>query len=207
MSTEKIAAIDGDGVLVDYRQHYANAWFNAFGEKLTVHDPSSWYATRYWGAPHLSGAELQRLRSKGFNHHHWRTMPAMPGAVQAVRQLYNAGWTIVCVTALDEEFATARLANLHHLGMPIAKVIATGSGSSPLQSPKASALQLLRPDLFVDDYAAYFQGLPNLPRMHKVLIDPQTFSDSPNARILSQQPQLVDATAPSLSHLISSLLS
>jgi hypothetical protein len=81
--------------------------------------------------------------------------------------LVAGGHELVCVSALREEFAQARLRNLKAHGFPIEIVIATGSDVTQ-QSPKASAIEKLKPVAFVDDFLPYHRGVP--PTVHRALI-------------------------------------
>ena len=52
----------------------------------------------------------------------------------------------------------ARQSNLHKLGFPIDRVIATGNADDT-RSPKADALHQLKPVAFVDDFLPYMLGV------------------------------------------------
>ena len=94
-------------------------------------------------------------------------MPAIPGAVEASVRLHDAGFELVCVTALDSEFESSRLKNLRALGYPIERVYATPQDGGH-RSPKADMLAELRPVAFVDDYLPYLRGVA--PDVHTALI-------------------------------------
>ena len=94
-------------------------------------------------------------------------MPAIPGAVEASVRLHDAGFELVCVTALDSEFEASRLKNLRALGYPIERVYAAPHDGG-LRSPKADMLAELRPVAFVDDYLPYLRGVA--PDVHTALI-------------------------------------
>ena len=71
----------------------------------------------------------------------WESLPAMPGAVEACLRLDDAGYELVCVTALESRFQKARLNNLKALGFPIRRVITTGhqeGDRSPRPMPSRS---------------------------------------------------------------------
>ena len=97
----------------------------------------------------------------------WENLPAIAGAVQACHRLHDAGYELVCVTALEERFRLARQRNLRALGFPIRRVVATGHAEGE-RSPKADAIAALRPVAFVDDYIAYMRGMPT--EVHTALV-------------------------------------
>jgi hypothetical protein len=100
----------------------------------------------------------------------------MEGAIEACHRLHDAGFDLVCVSALEAEFETARLRNLRDHGFPIERVIATGNAASD-RSPKADAIATLNPQAFVDDYLPYLRGLP--AHVHTALIS-RALNGSPN---------------------------
>ena len=90
----------------------------------------------------------------------WSSVPAVSGAVAACVRLNDAGFDLVCVSALDASYEAARLQNLRSHGFPIERVIATGHAEGD-RSPKADAIETLNPVAFVDDYLPYFRGIPD----------------------------------------------
>ena len=86
-------------------------------------------------------------------------MPAIEGAVEACHRLHDAGFDLVCVSALEAEHEAARLRNLRDHGFPIERVVATGNAAGE-RSPKADAITALGPQAFVDDYLPYLRGVP-----------------------------------------------
>lgn len=170
-----IIALDGDGVLVDYHLAYAQAWVKAFGRRPALRDPAAYWPMERWGVRRLAGEELQTFR-KCFDAEFWSTIPAIAGAMEACHELVAAGYELVCVTAMDQQFEAARLRNLRSLGFPIERVIATANAQSA-ESPKAAALRELQPVAFVDDYLPYMRGIPQQIHAALVLREP---NGSPN---------------------------
>lgn len=119
-----------------------------------------------WKVPRLGMFRRQRFKSE-FGEYFWSSVPPLEGAVQACHQLREAGYNLVCISALDARFEAARLHNLRSLDFPIERVIATGNRESE-RSPKADAIEALRPAAFVDDYLPYFRGIPDT--VHKALV-------------------------------------
>lgn len=174
-STSRLIALDADGVLLDYHRAYARAWAKAFGEFPALKDPQAYSPWDRWDVQWLSGDRLKAFRAV-FDFEFWSTVPAIFGAVEACQQLVQAGFELVCVSALHTEFAEARRQNLQALGFPIDTVIATGASASEI-SPKAAALHRLQPAAFVDDFLPYFRGVHE--GVHKALIH-RAMNGSPN---------------------------
>lgn len=168
-------ALDADGVLLDYNLGYAAAWERAFGVRPREKDSQAYWAIDRWEVTSLSGAPLDRFRAV-FDEQFWSSLPAIPGALKACQALHDAGYDLVCVSALDAHHADARLQNLRALEFPIERVITTGSVVHD-RSPKADALAALRPVAFVDDYLPYLVGVPDL--IHTALVQRAT-NGSPN---------------------------
>lgn len=161
-----LIALDADGVLLDFHLAYAGAWERAFGVRPRERDPLAYWPIDRWEVARLDDAGRARLR-ECLDDHFWATMPALPGAVQACHRLREAGFDLVCVSALEVEYEAARLRNLRDLGFPIERVIATGNEGDD-RSPKAQAIEALRPVAFVDDYLPYLRGLPG--EVHTALV-------------------------------------
>lgn len=140
-----------------------------------MHDPAAYWPMERWAVRRLDGDELEAFRVC-FDDEFWSTIPAIEGAVEACHDLVNAGYELVCVTAMELHFETARLRNLQYHGFPISRVIATSNALS-CASPKAAALRALGPVAFVDDYLPYLRGIPEDVHAALVLREP---NGSPN---------------------------
>ncbi len=161
-----VIALDADGVLLDYHLAYAAAWQRAFGEYPAERDPLAYWPVDRWDVPTLRLFKRRRFRAE-FGEQFWSTVPAMPGALEACRSLRDAGFELVCVSALEERYEAARLRNLRELGFPIERVIATGHRET-VRSPKADAVEALAAEAFVDDYLPYFRGVAS--SIHTALV-------------------------------------
>lgn len=161
-----LIALDADGVLLDLQLGYAAAWRRAFGHSLVERDPLAYWPMDRWKVKRLDRAQRAVFR-EAFDELFWSTMPAIAGAVDACHRLHHAGFDLVCVSALEQEFEAARLRNLRDLGFPIERVIATGNAEGE-RSPKADAINGLCPVAFVDDYLPYMRGVPD--HVHTALI-------------------------------------
>jgi len=166
MNQRPLLALDGDGVLLDYLEGYAEAWREAFGTRPAVRDPLGYGPLERWEVPRLDAEGRAQFRQH-FGSKFWSSMPAIPGALDACVRLHDAGFELVCVTALDTEFEASRLQNLRALGYPIERVYATPHNDGH-PSPKAAMLTNLRPVAFVDDYLPYLRGVP--AEVHTALI-------------------------------------
>ena len=175
---QKTIALDADGVLLDYATAYAQAWFDAFGVRPQMTNPQAYFPREKWGLPVLEGDALAEFRAQ-FDSSFWSSLPALPGAVEACRDLHAAGYRLVVVSALPEEFAVDRHTNLLSHGFPVDAVYATPVLSSPTHNPKASVLQKLQPVAFVDDYLPYLRGISR-SATHVALITREPYG-SPNA--------------------------
>lgn len=179
-------ALDCDGVLLDYSSAYADAWARAFGQRPELQNQHAYWPRERWMVPTLEGERLEHFRSV-FDQHFWSTIPPADGALHACQQLADAGFDLICVTALDDHNLSARKRNLQDLGFPLKEVIATAH-SAPEKSPKAKILNALMPVSFVDDFAPYLQGVDS--GIHKALIV-RDHINSPNT---GEMLQLADST-------------
>lgn len=161
-----LIALDADGVLLDFNLGYAGAWQRAFGRRPAERDPLAYWPIDRWAVDRLDAEGRLHFRNH-FDETFWTTVPAIDGAITACHRLHDAGFDLVCVSALESAFESARLRNLRDHGFPIERVIATGNAAGE-HSPKADALATLRPEAFVDDYLPYFRSVP--ADIHRALI-------------------------------------
>lgn len=161
-----LIALDADGVLLDFHEGYAQAWEQAFGARPQERDPLAYWPMDRWAVDRLDATGRRRFRQY-FGAPFWKSLPALPGAIEACLALHEAGFDLVCVSALDAEHEAARLFNLRQLGFPIEQVIATGN-EGLLRSPKADVIAALSPVAFVDDYLPYMRGIGH--DVHKALV-------------------------------------
>jgi phosphoglycolate phosphatase-like HAD superfamily hydrolase len=164
--TKPLIALDCDGVLLDLNLAYATAWARYSGTYPAERDPHAYWHHERWDVQRLSGEQMVEFRTF-FDTDFWSHLPQIAGAVQACQRLHDHGHELVCVTALEEKFADARLENLRSHGFPISKVFATGHQEGQ-ESPKAAVIHQLQPVAFVDDYLPYMDGIR--PDIHTALI-------------------------------------
>ena len=170
-----LIALDADGVLLDFHLAYAEAWRRAFGARPQERDAQAYWPIDRGQVERLEGERLAHFRAH-FDAGFWASVPAIEGAVPACKRLADAGFELVCVSALEAHFEAARLSNLQALGFPIERVIATGNAAGE-RSPKAQAVAALCPVAFVDDYLPYLRGMPAEVHTALVLREP---NGSPN---------------------------
>lgn len=163
----ELIALDADGVLLDFHLGYAGAWQRAFGTRPRERDPLAYWPIDRWIVERLDDPAKRAHFRAHFDDLFWSSVPALEGAVEACHRLHDAGFDLVCVSALDSEFEAARLRNLRAHGFPIERVVATGNAAGE-RSPKADAIEALNPEAFVDDYLPYFRGVP--AGVHRALI-------------------------------------
>lgn len=179
-----LIALDADGVLLDFHLAYAGAWKRAFGKAPAERDPLAYWPMDRWKVERLDEKKRVQFRAS-FDEHFWATVPAIEGALEACHRLHDAGFELVCVSALELEFEAARLRNLKQLGFPIERVIATGNEAVE-RSPKADAITELRPLAFVDDYLPYMRGVPRDVHTALVLRAPNGSPNVGNELVLAK---------------------
>ncbi len=163
---KRLIALDADGVLLDFHLGYAGAWQRAFGAAPRERDRLAYWPIDRWEVERLDDAKRAHFRQH-FDETFWTTVPAIDGAIEACHRLHDAGFELVCVSALEAEYESARLRNLRDLGFPIERVVATGNAAGE-RSPKADAISELDPEAFVDDYLPYLRGVPS--HVHTALV-------------------------------------
>jgi len=189
-----LIALDADGVLLDFHLGYAGAWRRAFGAHPEERDPLAYWPMDRWHVDRLDDAGRAHFR-RHFDDEFWSSVPVIEGAVDACRRLHDAGYDLVCVSALEAEHEAARLRNLRSHGFPIERVVATGNAPG-LLSPKVDAITALAPCAFVDDYLPYLRGMPSNVHTALVLRAP---NGSPN---VGDDMSIVDSTHDDLAGFV-----
>jgi FMN phosphatase YigB (HAD superfamily) len=173
----KILAIDGDGVLVDYRKAFPGVWKKAFGTDLPLLHENAYHATTAYGI-HWENASQEAHFYAHFDDEAWETMPAFEGAIEACESLVAAGYRLVCVTSMNPAYVEARRRNFRALSLPLEEVVAVQR--KHCLNPKLEVLHRLRPLALVDDLLDNFNGLD--AGIHSALIDYKRF-DAPGREL------------------------
>lgn len=167
MTNQKpVIALDGDGVLLDYHLAYQQAWHKAFGDLPKIRDPLAYWPKDRFDVRQLDSAELNYFRGF-FDHDFWGSIPPIENAIEACHKFIDGGYKLICVTALEHRYQSARFKNLRDHGFPITHVVTTSQADGAI-SPKKTALEDLGAVVFVDDYLPYFRGIK--APIHKALI-------------------------------------
>ncbi|UJR16548.1 hypothetical protein I4U23_003448 [Adineta vaga] len=161
-----IIALDCDGVLLNYHSQYSHIYEKTFGTKPTVVSPKAFHAR------HTYGINFNNEEKKQFDdvwtEHGWRTMPTHDGAVQACQLLHDAGYELICVTAMPARFIEHRLENFRSHGFPIDNIISSGyNAQDDSHNPKREIIEDLHPVAFVDDFRRNFR---NIAGVHTKLV-------------------------------------
>lgn len=192
MNQKTIIALDGDGVLLDYHLAYQQTWSKAFGNLPKIKDPLAYWPKDRYEVRHLDAAELTYFRGF-FDHQFWSSIPPVDNAIGACQMLVDAGYKLVCVTALDHQYQSARFKNLRDHNFPITRVLTTAQADGEI-SPKSKAIKDLCAVALVDDYLPYFRGISNDTHRALILREP---NGSPNQ---GSELTIVDSVHQDLQH-------
>lgn len=133
--------------------------------------------------------------------HGWRTMPPHHGALEACQLLHDAGYELICVTAMPADFIEHRLENFRAHGFPIDKVISSGYGNGHYSSnPKREIIEEMHPVVFVDDLRRNFRDIQGVHT--KMIYIDREYEDDP----CGTDPIHYDAKYPSLIEFVKDFL-
>ncbi|MDO8651683.1 MAG: HAD family hydrolase [Undibacterium sp.] len=179
--TKGVIVLDADGVLLDYNLAYAKAWEQVFRTYPHEKNANAYWAIDRWAVDRLEGESLADFRG-AFDELFWGNIPAVEGSLAACHALYQAGYELICVTALPAKFQAARRQNLIQLGFPI-DIVHTVDHADGDVSPKATLVNSIKPAAFVDDYLPYLVGIR--PDIHSALILRETEMSPNKGELLS----------------------
>lgn len=160
--SENAAAVDVDGVLLDFDRAFATVGSSALGRPLIKRNTSYYLAERYGLGP----AEVSRVWAAMDDHPMgWQGMPLLPGAANAMSRLKRLGLNLHIVTGINERLVQTRLANLLAHSIEVDSIDCVGEGH---QSKVASLLKY-RPIMFVDDRLRLLEEADFVP--YRVWVD------------------------------------
>jgi len=106
-------------------------------------------------------------------------MPMHDGALEACLLLHNAGYELVCVTAMPAKFIEHRLENFRLHDFPIDRIISTGYDHNNFNNnPKKTTIERLHPVVFVDDLRRNFKDIQGVHT--KLIFIDHEHIDDPN---------------------------
>lgn len=160
MKQPKIIALDCDDVLLDYNKAWGKIYADFFNiEDIQPINSKAYFAHDYWGVNWSNRKEEHDAFNQYFHDNGWKNMEALDGAIEATEMLRDANYKIFIVTRMPEACEKDRTMNLNNLGFAFDAVIGTGHGMDHSQNPKKPYIEALRPDYFVDDLVANFNGI------------------------------------------------
>lgn len=134
-----LAAIDLDDTLLDFQTAWERTAFRVLGHAACVRALTPSRRQRYC----LSSRDEAAV----WDAFDWRYTDALPGAVDAVKRLMQAGWTVFAVTAVAERLRREREDALATLGIPM-PVHCVGWDAD-------KGFHLLHANLYVDDHPGH----------------------------------------------------
>lgn len=121
--------------------------------------------------------EDKKLFDHMWDQHGWRTMPVLDESLLACQLLHQAGYELICVTAMPARFVEHRLENFRQHGFPIDQVISTGYFHDDFnRNPKKETIEKLNPLVFVDDLRRNFRDIENV-QTKLIFIDHECHDD------------------------------
>lgn len=152
---KRLAILDIDGVLLDYREAYRIKCCSFFKKEPAIKDINAFMCHEYFDIPTLSGQDLEDFHSHNYEDF-WRSMPPMPNVIRAVHGLSFLGYNMIAVSAAPIDSSKFRYHNLINLGFLIDDVICVGEGSP---NPKKDIINKLNPEIFIEDHLPYLEGI------------------------------------------------
>lgn len=164
-------AFDADGVLLNFLGAFQRAAQAATGRQVEVSGPSYSLAEKL----SLTNEELLRTWDVFNTKKYWRELDPMPGAIEAIGKLQDAGFrNIHVVTAIEEQFRADRHANFRKLGF-------TPEGIHCVEHTtrwaKVPPITKIAPLIFVDDRIEHLHSNPQVPLLIHIDNDDVQYPD------------------------------
>lgn len=156
MNSHKTIAIDADGVILDFLKQWEVAAMKLFNRAIARQSPDYELAARYG----MSSEEKSKLWQFFYEDGHWTSIPALPGAVEAVHALLEANYDVHVVTSITPDILESRKTNFRKIGLIDIPVHC-------VDGRKYGKLLDLKPLMFVDDNPLHIEeahaaGVPRI---------------------------------------------
>lgn len=138
--------LDVDGVVLDFYGGAARVLEEMLGRPMVKVDPRP--ATKYrYG---LTTEEYQEMRVVMRTHAHgWSNLPTLPGAIESIQRLMNAGKQVSFLSSCGQSLFDLRRENLDRLGLSNCPLICVEDAD---KNAKGVVLEKIRPGVFMDDH-------------------------------------------------------
>lgn len=154
---------DVDGVVLDFYKGAARVLEEMLGRPMVKVDSRPATRHRYG----LTKEQYQRMRVVMRTHPHgWGSLPTLPGAVDAIRSLKDAGYEVSFLSSCGQALHDLRRANLDRIGLRDCQLICVEDAD---KNAKGAVLDELQPAAFIDDHMTMLSQAINVPE--RVWID------------------------------------
>ena len=153
----KKIALDVDGVLLNFMPAFDKAASIVLGKEIIVHKDENQMDYYHLGKRvQTTQDKVDEILEYMQTSRMYANLEPLPGAKEALLKIKESGFLIYNVTALPEKAQDMRLENLKKaLDFVPEGIYCVGMGMS-----KTDALQLLQPDVFIDDRIDYLAQAP-----------------------------------------------
>ncbi|PPC84796.1 MAG: hypothetical protein CTY35_00305 [Methylotenera sp.] len=154
-----IIGVDADGVILNFLHQWEVAAKSALRRTISMQSGAYDLSERY----QLTEKECTKVWNKFHNDNHWRMIPEIPGAAEAIKKLIGFGYEPHVITAIPQHLLFDRIFNFHKIGMPQLKVHCVSHNKQP-------KLEELSPFVYFDDNPAHIEEAYNVNIPHRVII-------------------------------------
>ena len=154
-------AVDADGVVLDFLTRFELAAKECLGRVIVRLNTEYDLGIRYGLTEH----EVNQVWEHFHNAAHWKHIPIIPGAAQAIAKLQEQHH-VHLVTAIDLHLHESRRFNLLTHGIDNITIHCTGHKES-----KLGALRALAPVVYFDDHPKHIEEAFHAGIEHRIIID------------------------------------
>jgi beta-phosphoglucomutase-like phosphatase (HAD superfamily) len=185
-------ALDIDGVILNFIPAWVNHAQDILGKQVSKHQDVFDLSYRF----NLSSEETALVWRSFSEHRKWANILPYRDAVNIADHLYDAGATqLSTISATHIDLLDQRVHSLRNTQLSQEPVHLTGCPS--LGVSKHAALELVGPDMFVEDQLANLQAAKEVGIEYRVFMDRSDTSQS--------HPELLDAPYDVATHIVKDL--
>ena len=145
---KKIAALDVDGVILDWAESFRLQAEEMLGRKIST-------VGEFWNTCKRFNISKDEF-NKVWNNFDWGHLKPFEGAIESISNLQKQGYFVVLITSISPEIEQSRKKSLKSYGCLPGHMFCVGFNES-----KQHLLEILQPEMYIDDKASHINEAVN----------------------------------------------
>ena len=171
-------AIDADGVILDFERKFMDLWEQKHGDR-PERVCNAYSSTTSFGLQDKCPDLMKFIYENADIEDFYGNMNMLPGAEEAIHELHDMGFELICVTAIPNELRELRFNNLiNKFKLPISDILTAPRTNAIIANPKALIVNAMEPIALIEDHVHNFLDIN--PGIARIYINPSVVDVSPD---------------------------